>query len=132
MKKYKCSISAERIAYVIVIISLVLFIFGITSFEKSNEWEYDRISSFMQSSMICYIVVSSFCFVSAMLAASHKSYHAAVTFTLLPTTVSLCFFLFGKVTENNVTSWGLMFLSSLGIYPILYIDKKLGYKSSSK
>ena len=115
----------EVFGYCCMGLSVLLFIAGLMSFDSPSEWDSDRIAHFMQDSMLVYIILASFCFVGALMSANAKDYSTAIILSIIPTIGSLCFSMFGAVCENNFASWLLMFFSSLGIYPTLYIDKKL-------
>lgn len=118
-------VRSKRIAYCFSGASIVSFITGITLWNIPNEWGGNKVAMFMSEAMVGYIVVASLCFAAYLIAANASKYSQAVIFALIPTTIALCFLLFGLIVDNNVVSWWLMLLSSLCLYPILIIDYKI-------
>lgn len=112
------------LGYSCIALSCILFIAGVVTFSPPHQWEYDKIDSLMQNATIGYVIVASFCFVGVLTSAGHGNYKTSVTLALLPTIVSFCFLLFANASEYNATTWLLLFLSSLPIYPMLYFNKK--------
>lgn len=78
----------------------------------------------MQNATTGYVIVASFCFIGLLINAGHGNYSTSITFALIPTIVSFCFLLFANASECNATTWLLLFLSSLPLFPLLYFNKK--------
>lgn len=114
---------AEIFAYCFLGLSVLLFISGFITFDTTSKWENDRIGNFMSDSFIGYVILANFCFITSITAANYKNYTTAALFGFIPTIVSFCYMLFGIACYNNPIAWTLMFISSFGIYPILYADK---------
>lgn len=115
----------RNFGYCCIGFSAILFIAGMVTFDSPMEWGDAKIAYFMRDSIMVYVILACFCFIATLLAANSNAYTTAVILALIPTIISFCFSLFGEVCENNSTSWWLMFSSSLWIYPILSIDKKI-------
>ena len=115
----------EKAAYCIMGLSIILFFCGILFFESQRQWDCDRISLLMTDAIAFYVILASFCGMGALMSGNNGHYHLSFICSIIPTVMSCCFMLFGIASSNNAISWAFMFFSSLGIYPILFIDKKM-------